>query len=108
MVHVPKHYKTYYERKKARDPDFARRKGAEARARRKERLTEYLREHPCHVCGEQDTLVLEFHHVNPSQRSFTITGSHAWSRTLEEIKKCVVLCANCHLRVHAMMRSFGL
>lgn len=48
---------------------------------------------------------LEFHHVNPEEKSFGITDSNAVTKALdkqlEEIKKCVLLCSNCHKGVHA-------
>lgn len=46
---------------------------------------------------------LEFHHVNPEEKEFKLSGS-SLSRSLEsqieEIKKCALLCANCHRGVH--------
>jgi len=57
----------------------------------------------CIECGETDPVVLDFHHLG--DKSFTIGSSISISRgrqkTLSEIKKCVVLCSNCHRRLHA-------
>jgi hypothetical protein len=62
-------------------------------------LIEYFETHPCVDRGEIDPIVLEFDHVQ--DKAFT-TGSWRprtrWSRILEEIKKCEVVCANCHRR----------
>lgn len=62
-----------------------------------------LRKRGCAVCGETDVAVLEFHHVDPSQRSFNVAGSGqrtAWWKFFDEVAKCILLCANCHKRAH--------
>ena len=65
---------------------------------------EYLNDHPCATCGCPDRDVLVFHHINPGSKEFKVAGSlHSWTRVLAEIGKCVVLCSNCHMRVHRLM-----
>lgn len=55
----------------------------------------------CRICGEVDVCCLDFHHIK--DKSFEI--GHSMDVTLEnllkEVNKCVVLCANCHRKVHA-------
>lgn len=54
------------------------------------------------VCGELDYDVLEFHHLR--DKSFSInrgTADYGEKKVREELKKCIVLCANCHRRHHA-------
>lgn len=72
-----------------------------------QRIDEYLKEHPCHTCGESDPDCLVFHHINPKDKSFNIRVNRKWSQIQKEIDKCVVLCANCHAKVHVMMREFN-
>ena len=59
----------------------------------------------CVICGEKDPVVIQFHHVDPKKKSFDIgflLGSKMSEQRLEEeLDKCVPLCANCHMRVHA-------
>ena len=66
------------------------------------KLLEYLLDHPCKKCGEDDPIVLDFDHVNRASKEVAISnmirGGFAWERILAEIKKCQVLCANCHRR----------
>jgi len=77
---------------------------AQKRYREKVRqdLTEYLLEHPCEVCGEEDPVVLDFDHLVPSNKTKTIakflSGHTSWNTILKEIEKCRVICANCHRR----------
>lgn len=60
----------------------------------------YLTFHPCIDCGETHIEVLQFHHLR--DKDFTIGASlYKDSKVLyEEMMKCVVLCANCHILRH--------
>lgn len=58
----------------------------------------------CARCSYNTTVkALDFHHIDPTQKSFTISQiiNKDLSLQLEEIKKCVLLCANCHRELHA-------
>ncbi len=54
----------------------------------------------CQRCGYNKCLrALQFHHVDSSSKEFGIADkgvTRAWSKVVEELKKCVLLCANCH------------
>src|SRR5205807_7072951 len=52
----------------------------------------------CVDCGERDPVVLDFHHLHG--KTFNINRAYQCSikRILEELAKCVLLCANCHRR----------
>ncbi len=58
----------------------------------------------CMKCGyNKYPEVLEFHHKNPSEKDFSISRKghcRSWQRVGEEIKKCDLLCANCHREIH--------
>lgn len=44
---------------------------------------------------------LHFHHLDPSEKSFTISStSKPWAEIEEEIKKCILICSNCHAEAH--------
>lgn len=59
--------------------------------------------HKCACCGlADDSIVYDFHHVDPSTKQFGIgNGSTTRSKQayVNEAKKCVMLCANCHRKV---------
>tara|TARA_R110000850_G_scaffold116636_6_gene232574 strand:- start:3 stop:377 length:375 start_codon:yes stop_codon:yes gene_type:complete len=57
----------------------------------------------CEVCGySKCDSALEFHHRDPSQKSFAISESkRSFKNLLAESKKCALLCANCHRELHA-------
>lgn len=56
----------------------------------------------CQRCGyDKCDAALQFHHKNPKEKSFAISAKQfiALKKGLEEIKKCDLLCANCHAEV---------
>lgn len=58
---------------------------------------------PCLKCGEDRLYVIDFHHINPANKSFNInrkTSKKDFSIIENEIKKCVCLCRNCHSEFH--------
>lgn len=75
-------------------------------ARHKQILQEVVESHllsnPCVDCQETDMIVLDFDHVDPSQKEHSIskiiTRGMSLEKLLKEIDKCVVRCANCHRR----------
>lgn len=56
----------------------------------------------CVKCGDAREYVVDFHHVNPLDKEFTIGAAKLWSkdRLENEVKKCVCLCKNCHAEFH--------
>jgi hypothetical protein len=58
----------------------------------------------CDHCGESAPECLHFHHRDPSQKKDTLSNAvgQGWTkeRLLEELAKCDVLCANCHMKRH--------
>lgn len=58
----------------------------------------------CYICGyDKCKSALTFHHINPKDKLFGISGSkltHNKNKLIDEVKKCVLLCSNCHAEVH--------
>lgn len=56
----------------------------------------------CVRCGYNKCLkALEFHHIDPSKKDFTISNDHfKLQEAVEEIKKCILICSNCHKELH--------
>lgn len=67
-------------------------------------LKEYKRERPCILCGEADETCLDFHHVDPSTKEGVIADmiyARSPAGMLSEIEKCVIVCSNCHRKIHS-------
>jgi len=57
----------------------------------------------CSKCGENRYYLLDFHHIDPTQK--TIAIGNAWQYkskedTFKEMEKCIPLCSNCHREFH--------
>lgn len=52
----------------------------------------------CKLCGYDRCMRnLHFHHIDPSQKEFQISGgSRSLTRLRAEVNKCKLLCSNCH------------
>lgn len=86
----------------AADPNPARqrayRQRDKIRAALKARIVR-IRERGCLTCPERDPTCLDFHHVLDKDRNM---GNYAQVSTFErELIKCVLVCANCHRKIHA-------
>jgi len=55
----------------------------------------------CAICKYDNPVGLQFHHVDPHRKDFEISTSLSWDRIVVELGKCVLVCANCHLEIHA-------
>jgi predicted HNH restriction endonuclease len=80
-------------------------KAAVTRKRRQLKLqaVEYLGG-ACALCGYNKCIqALQFHHVM-GQKDFAISvlgHTKSWKKIEKELKKCELLCANCHAEIHA-------
>lgn len=71
----------------------------------KKELIREARAGGCRVCGEMELACLEFHHINPSEKEYTVSRMILTrvgvSTVQRELDKCICVCANCHLKIHA-------
>ena len=75
------------------------------KGRKREWIDKIKQEKGCLICKESDPVCLEFHHKNPSTKEYNISfmacNCIGDERIKEEIEKCVVICANCHRKIHS-------
>jgi hypothetical protein len=74
---------------------------ARARQRNAEYLYQYLLDHPCVDCGETDPVVLQFDHVSDKVLNISALMAYSLDRIKQELARCEVRCANCHVRITA-------
>ena len=101
--------RAYYQRSitqfAARRKKYAKTRSVWAKARYaefREWIDEFKSSAGCNVCGERRPVCLDFHHKDRETKTFTV--GQGWGRNrkrlLDEIEKCIVLCANCHRVLH--------
>ena len=64
----------------------------------------------CQCCGyDRYPEIFDLHHLDPNEKDFTISSARAnprsWEKLCAELRKCVLLCSNCHREVHAGYRD---
>ena len=69
-------------------------------------VTQFKRNSKCVVCGENSSCCLEFHHLRGKNKLFTISSAICnikvdMKMLRNEIKKCVMICSNCHKKLHS-------
>lgn len=79
----------------------------EVRERRRalaKQLRDYKATLSCALCPEDSACCLDFHHVNDDKEiavGAMVCDGYSWSKILKEINKCMVVCSNCHRKIHA-------
>lgn len=73
------------------------------RNRTKQRIVESMGG-KCVICGySKNTAALELHHLDKTKKLFSFGSIRAnpiaWSKICEELKKCILVCANCHREI---------
>ena len=75
-------------------------------------LNDYKSKIGCGKCKDTRGYVLDFHHKDPSTKSYPIAANPNVAidneKFLEEIEKCVLLCANCHREFHHLENKTGI
>ena len=66
----------------------------------------------CCLCGYDKCIAaLELHHINPEEKEFSFSNYNSYKKLdllIDELKKCILLCSNCHKEVHYGNESFNL
>ena len=106
MAYTDKQKEKQYRAEYQQRPDV-KAKRAELRKQRVIRNKKLVMDNmtPCVACGEDDPVVIDFHHLDMKEKEHGISKlvqNNSSVETLqEELDKCVCLCSNCHRRVHA-------
>ena len=95
-----KYRRKWYTKNKESEKAHVRRRKLEL----KKWYQSYKKKLSCLKCSESHPATLEFHHkIRRSKKNdvgILVNDGYSISIILEEIKKCKVLCANCHRKLH--------
>ena len=103
------HKKKYYNNKENIDVELLREEWREQKLKIiKERrifINEYKSTCTCQKCGDTRPYVLDFHHLDGNDKDYLVSqmqySTYSKERIIKEMEKCVILCSNCHRKVHA-------
>lgn len=64
----------------------------------------------CQCCGyHKCNHSLAFHHIDPTIKDLSFAGIRAnpksWIKVVDELRKCILVCHNCHSEIHAGIRE---
>lgn len=102
-------WKKQYKKQKD-NPEFLERANeakARVRLKHKQRIVDTLGG-KCSMCGlVDDPCIYDAHHVNPQEkdRELSSLSLYSWEIIEEELKKCILLCAHCHRKLHVDNRK---
>tara|TARA_Y100000034_G_scaffold136607_1_gene214109 strand:- start:2788 stop:3162 length:375 start_codon:yes stop_codon:yes gene_type:complete len=72
-------------------------------SKKRQWLDSYKKTQKCRSCGNDDFRVLEFHHKIKNKKEHSVSNmvkTCGIDKIKQEIKKCDILCANCHRILH--------
>lgn len=91
--------KRHYEKNRIKINKRSKERKARIRQENKQKLWDYLLSKSCIDCGETNPIVLQFDHFRDKKLNVSdlIGGGYRWETIFDEIQKCDIRCANCHL-----------
>ena len=95
-----KYYREYYKIPKNKEKILE--KSRKVSAQNRLIYNEWKKTLSCIKCGENHPACIEFHHINPEEKEYTISmlSGKTLKFILKEAAKCQILCANCHRKLH--------
>jgi hypothetical protein len=75
-------------------------------AKKKQWLWDHKAREGCILCHENDPSCLDYHHLQPKKKKFSIGSIPSTIPTQAiqiEMRKCVVVCANCHRKIEYLL-----
>ena len=98
-----------YQKDKVRQAARVKKNRDNSRQRAYDFLYSYYNHDPkCEKCGESDLRCLQFHHLDPTQKEIQVSDlcyqGYGIERIKQELDKCILVCANCHCKIHNKTR----
>lgn len=107
---LKEYQREWYQKNKHRQRERANTRVASYRKRNQDWMLNHLIHNPCMDCGETNTIVLQCDHhsddkeYNPGD---VITRGGPLQRLIDEVAKCDIVCANCHvIRTQTRVNSY--
>ncbi len=104
---IREYQRNWLKEKLKTDPEYKARHYANRQNRakqNKENLTNLKESISCSACGEyHPACCMDYHHLDPNIKEKGVSKmiqGNSWKKIQEEISKCVLVCANCHRKIH--------
>lgn len=94
--------KQYVDNHYQNNKEYYKNKSKKSRSKYVDRYKRYKMALSCTDCGlsfKNEPYLCDFHHTDPSNKEGELSQLPS-KKFLEEVKKCIPLCANCHRRRH--------
>lgn len=95
----------------SKNTEYYKQKRKENRLKIRDFISNLKKEAKCKFCNECESVCLQFHHLDQNEKEIEIADirNKGWSikRLQTEIDKCVIVCANCHFKIHANIIRFA-
>ena len=103
------HARQYAATKRTENPEYERAL-RQARINEKQRVVDAFKSLAgCRDCKESNPICLDFHHNDPEGKLESVSSLVRSQRDIDviltEMKKCTVICSNCHRKLHAQERQ---
>ena len=98
--------KLYYEKDKETHKTRVSARNKKIRAEHSQKLRD-IKASGCSCCSEKEACCLDFHHLRDKKDGVGRMVGHrsSWRNIEKEINKCILLCSNCHRKLHAGLIS---
>jgi len=105
QIYHREYHKKYYQKRK----EYYLTRNVDRRIMLRNYLNEYKNNKFCVTCKESATPCLDFHHIDPQNKIESIAWfpnkGYSIKKLHEEIDKCIIICANCHRKLHNNLLS---
>ena len=109
-AHRKSYYTEHYNKYRYQYIQRGKERRIKARQEYRSYIISYLEDKKCSICSENDIRTLEFDHITPATKLFSISQGVKLGKNIdlikEEIDKCRILCANCHKKLTASQQEW--
>jgi hypothetical protein len=94
-------FKEYSRKHYEANKEKIKKKASEYKQIKRKEWSEFKAKFKCANCGFSHPAAMDFHHVDKTDYKsiYLLSKNSSYKEAMEEIKKCIPLCANCH-RIH--------
>lgn len=82
------------------NPNKVKKHHQDASMKKRQFMNRVKQKYGCFFCKESEICCLDFHHIGNKDYDITHKTSASYKIILDEMAKCIVVCCNCHRKIH--------